>query len=152
MFFNQKIKYNTKPVIPKYPSVCSVWEWSKDVPKTDGLDANLVSYIQPKWKYVLVKRDFQKEIDSQYCITPKMVATTNIKIPNPQTPQYQKTPLNYLNATDIRTGSKIITDSFIKKQSETFANNVIQKIKVDDKDLKIKELQNEIETLKKGVK
>lgn len=152
MFFNSKINYKTKIVVPNYPAVCVVYDWQKDVPATDGVDSALISYIKPKWKYVSTKRNFQAEINSQYCITPKIIATTNTAIPNPQPVQYQKVPLSNLNATDIRQGSKQIVNAFIQKESNQYASKVIDRIKSDDKDLKIKQLQSEIETLKKGVK
>lgn len=152
MFLTSKINYKTTPIVPKYPPVCTVYEWQKDIPSAEGVDANLMSYVQPKWKFVAVKRNFQTEINSQYCITPKMISTSGTSIPNPQPALFQKVPLNDLNATDIRQASKEIVNSYIKKESNQYANKVIDHIQETNKDLKIKQLQTEIENLKKGVK
>lgn len=153
MFYNQKINYKTTPTFPKYPSVEFVYQWEKDVPATEGVDANLISYINPKWVYKKVKHNFQTDIDNQYLITPKIIATTGIE-PTNKDVLFQKVPLNSLNATDIRNLSKNIVDSYINKKTNDYVasaiNNQSKKNSSDPKDLEIQKLKTEIDNLKKG--
>lgn len=152
MFYNSKVNYKSSPVIPKYPAIELVYQWTKDVPTTDGLDANLITYLKPKWVYKAVKHNFQTDINNQYLITPKMIATTGIEPPNKDVP-FQKVPLNSLNATDIRNLSKNVVDSYINKKTNDYVASAINQSKKnnnDPKDLEIQKLKSEIDNLKKG--
>lgn len=154
MFYKTKISYSVKPTLENYPSVVATYVWVKDLPDTTGLNATVVSYIQPKWVLKKVNHNFQSDINSQYCITPKVIATTGAN-PNPTNKQmvYQSVPLENLNATDVRNGSKQIADTFILNQATKITNQQLADVankNLVDKDAQIKQLQDEIKTLKEG--
>lgn len=153
MFYNQKINYKTSPVFPKYPAIELINKWEKDIPSTEGVNANLISYIKFKWITKQEKHNFQTDIDNQYLITPKMIATTGIE-PTNKDVLFQKVPLNSLNATDIRNLSKNIVDSYVVKKTNDYVasaiNNQTKKNINDSKDLEIQKLKTEIDNLKKG--
>lgn len=153
MFINSKINYDYVPKKNDYPNVCKVLDWKKVLPNTENVKASLVKFIVPKWQYVLIDRDFQDEINSQYLITPKMIMQNNITLNNNKDVNYQTMPLDKYNATDIYNGSRDVVNDVINKQAQSITDNQLNKSFESDKDKKIKDLEDELNKYKtSGVK
>ena len=159
MFLQSKINYKTKPVLASYPSKISVIKLVKSEPPATT-DKSVIPYLKPVWRFQTQTVNMQEQIDLQKSalISPEYVLKTG-EVLDTSNVQYNQLNTSSLNAADKIQLSKDLAQMHIHNQAVQLANADIQKIQqqqtansIDPKDLKIKQLQTEIETLKKGVK
>ena len=156
MFFKSKINYTAKRVVPKYSNVQPVAKLAKLEPPQNS-NTNLQEYLKPIWKNKVEQVDFQQQIDLQKSnlITPEYVLNSGTTLDTSNVSYSQ------MNDTNFNAADKINMAKNIEQATNTiYQNQQLQKQVAAAKqkatattvsnDEKIKQLQQQIDTLKKG--
>lgn len=155
MFFKSKINYSTKKIVPTYAKVQPVQKLVKHEPPQNS-NTNLQEYLKPIWKPEIEKVDFQEQIDLQKTnlITPEYVLNsgTTLDTTNVSYNKMNDTNLNAADKINLAKNVEQTTKAIYQKQQQQkqIAAAKEKATGTVSNDEKIKQLQQQIDTLKKG--
>lgn len=155
MFFKSKINYSSKKFVPTYAKVQPIQKLVKVEPPQNS-NTNLQEFLKPIWKPKIENVNFQEQIDLQKSnlITPEYVLSsgTTLDTSNVSYNQINDTNLNAADKINMAKSIEQTTNTIYQQQQaqKQVANAKQQATATVSNDEKIKQLQQQIDTLKKG--
>lgn len=155
MFFKSKINYSAKKIVPTYSKVQQVPKLVKVEPPQNS-NTNLQEFLKPVWKIKVEQVNFQEQIDLQKTnlITPEYVLNsgTTLDTSNVSYNQMNDTNLNAADKINLAKNIEQATNTIYQKQQaqKQVATAKQQATATVSNADKIKQLQQQIDTLKQG--